>query len=60
MLVMLNMGLKVLEVSNLKPKNINLIEGNLRVVNGKGGVDKEVIVHNGYTSIILIGWKKIS
>jgi len=59
MLVMLNMGLRVSEVSNLRPGNINLTEGNLRVVNGKGGVGRDVVIPNGYTSSILMGWKKI-
>jgi len=39
MLVMLNMGLRVSEVFNLKPGNINLTDEKLRVVNGKGGGD---------------------
>ena len=59
MLVMLNMGLRVSEVSNLKPGKINLTEGKLRVVNGKGGVDRDLIIPNGYSSDILIKWKKI-
>ena len=58
MLVMLNMGLRVSEVSNLKPGNINLTEGKLRVVNGKGGVDRDLIIPNGYTTDVLIRWKK--
>ena len=37
MTVMINIGLRVSEVSNLKPGNINLTEGKLQVVNGKGG-----------------------
>ncbi len=59
MTVILNMGLRVSEVSNLKPGNINLTEGKLRVVNGKGGVDRDLIIPNGYTSDILMKWKKI-
>ncbi len=58
-IVMLNLGLRVSEVSNLKPGNINLTEGKLRVVNGKGGVDRDLIIPNGYTSDILMKWKKI-
>ncbi|MFC2145433.1 tyrosine-type recombinase/integrase [Actinomycetota bacterium] len=57
--VMLNLGLRVSEVSNLKPGSINLIEGKLRVVNGKGGVDRDLIIPNGYTSEILKKWKSI-
>jgi len=59
MLVMLNMGLRVSEVSNLKPGSINLTEGKLRVVNGKGGVDRDLIIPNGYTTEILKRWKNI-
>ena len=58
MTVMLNIGLRVSEVSNLKPGNINLTEGKLRVVNGKGGVDRDLIIPNGYTSEILKKWKR--
>jgi integrase/recombinase XerD len=57
--VMLNLGLRVSEVSNLKPGNINLTEGKLRVVNGKGGVDRDIIIPNGFTTEILKRWKKI-
>jgi len=55
--VMLNLGLRVSEVSNLKPGSINLTEGKLRVVSGKGGVDRDLIIPNGYTSEILTKWK---
>jgi len=57
--VMLNLGLRVSEVSNLKPGNINLTEGKLRVVNGKGGVDRDLIIPNGFTTQMLKKWKKI-
>jgi len=57
--VMLNLGLWVTEVSNLKPGNINLTEGKLRVINGKGGVDRDLIIPNGFTTQILKKWKKI-
>lgn len=53
MTVMINMGLRVSEVSNLKPGHINLTENKLRVVNGKGGVDRDLTIPNGYTSEIL-------
>jgi integrase len=43
MTVMINMGLRVSEVSNLKPGNINLTEYKLRIVNGKGGVDRDIL-----------------
>ena len=57
--VMLNMGLRVSEVSNLKPGSINLTEGKLRIGNGKGGVDRDLTIPNGYTSDALMKWKKI-
>ena len=55
--VMLNIGLRVSEVSNLKPGHINLTENKLRVVNGKGGVDRDLTIPNGYTSELLKKWK---
>ena len=59
MTVMLNIGLRVSEVSNLKPGQINLTENKLRVVNGKGGVDRDLTIPNGYTSEVLKNWKQI-
>ena len=59
MTVMINMGLRVSEVSNLKPGSLNLTENKLRVVNGKGGVDRDLTIPNGYTSEVLKNWKKI-
>ena len=59
MTIMLNIGLRVSEVSNLKPGNINLTESKLRVVNGKGGVDRDLTIPNGYTSEVLKNWKQI-
>ena len=56
--VMLNLGLRVSEVSNLKPGNINLTEGKLRVINGKGGVDRELIIPNGFTTQIIKNGKR--
>ena len=56
---MLNMGPRVSEVSNLKPGDINLTEGKLRIINGKGGIDRDLIIPNGYTSEILKKWKSI-
>ena len=57
MTVMLNIGLRVSEVSNLKPGHINLTENKLRVVNGKGGVDRDLTIPNGYTTELLKQWK---
>jgi site-specific recombinase XerD len=42
MMIMANCGLRVSEVVNLRPGDINLTERKLRVVNGKGGVDREI------------------
>ena len=57
--VMLNIGLRVSEISNLKPGHLNLTENKLRVVNGKGGVDRDLTIPNGYTSEVLKNWKQI-
>ena len=59
MTIMINIGLRVSEVSNLKPGNLNLTENKLRVVNGKGGVDRDLTIPNGYTSEVLKNWKQI-
>ncbi|MBA7615975.1 Tyrosine recombinase XerC [subsurface metagenome] len=56
--LMLNMGLRVSEVSKLKSGNINLTENKLRVVGGKGGVDRDLIIPF-YTSELLKEWKKV-
>ena len=57
MTIMINMGLRVSEVSNLKPGHLNLTENKLRVVNGKGGVDRDLTIPNGYTAEVLKKWK---
>jgi len=54
---MANMGLRVSEVVNLKPGDLNLTKRKLRVVNGKGGVDRDLIIPE-YTAEILREWKK--
>ena len=59
MTTMLNIGLRVSEVSSLKPGHLNLTENKLRVVNGKGGVDRDLTIPNGYTSEVLKNWKQI-
>ncbi|MBA7619150.1 Tyrosine recombinase XerC [subsurface metagenome] len=56
--LMLNMGLRVSEVSKLKSGNVNLTENKLRVVGGKGGVDRDLIIPF-YTAELLKEWKKI-
>ena len=42
--IMLNMGLRVSEVANLQPGSINLTNRKLRVVNGKGSKDRDLII----------------
>jgi len=55
--LMLNLGLRVSEAVNLKPGDLNLTNRKLRVVNGKGGVDRDLIIPE-YTAEILKEWKK--
>jgi len=55
--LMLNLGLRVSEVVNLRPGDLNLTKRKLRVVNGKGGVDRDLIVPE-YTAELLKEWKK--
>ena len=46
-LVMLNIGLRISEIVNLKPGSINITSRKLRIINGKGGVDRDLIVPAG-------------
>lgn len=55
--LMLNMGLRVSEISNLKPQDINLTKNKLRIVGGKGGVDRDLMIPF-YTSKLLKEWWK--
>jgi integrase/recombinase XerD len=59
MKLMANLGLRVSEVVNLRPGDLNLTKRKLRVVNGKGGVDRE-IPFKTYDNLaaILREWKK--
>jgi len=54
--VMLNMGLRVSEVSNLRPGDINLTKNKLRIVQGKGNVDRDLAIPF-YTAELLRVWK---
>ena len=54
--VMLNMGLRVSEVSNLRPKDINLTKNKLRIVAGKGNIDRDLAIPF-YTAELLRAWK---
>ena len=56
--VMLNMGLRVSEVSNLKFKDMSINKKKLRVVNGKNSKDRDLIIP-GYTLELLENWIKI-
>jgi len=58
MTVMLNLGIRTSEITGLKPGHINLTENKLRVVNGKGGVERDLTIPNGYTTEILKKWKE--
>ncbi len=53
--VMLNMGLRVSEVSNLKYRDVSINKRKLRVVNGKNGKDRDLVIP-GYTLELLINW----
>jgi len=55
--LMLNCGLRVSEVANLKPSDVNLTEGKLRVINGKGGVDRELYLSD-FIVYLLREWKE--
>jgi site-specific recombinase XerD len=55
--VMLNMGLRVSEVSSLRPGDINLTKNKLRIVAGKGSVDRDLAIPF-YTAELLRAWKK--
>ena len=53
---MLNMGLRVSEITDLKPGSINPTSRKLRIVNGKGGVDRDLIIPAGIEET-LMQWK---
>src|SRR5680860_245868 len=44
--LMANTGLRVSEVAGLKVKDINIKEGKLRVINGKGSKDRDLTIGN--------------
>ncbi len=56
--VMLNMGLRVSEVSNLKFRDVSINKRKLRVVNGKNGKDRDLVIP-GYTLELLEKWKVV-
>ena len=55
--LMLNCGLRVSEVSNLKPSSVNLTEGKLKVVDGKGGIDR-ILKLKYFVISLLSEWKE--
>jgi len=58
MAIMLFAGLRVSEVVNLRPGDINLGRNKFRVVSGKGGKDRDLYI-NDYLSILLSKWRDI-
>lgn len=56
--VMLNMGLRVSEVSNLRFIDVVIGKRKLRVVNGKNGKDRDLIIP-GYTLELLENWIRL-
>ena len=56
--LMLNCGLRVSEISNLKSGDVNLTRNKLRIVEGKGGLDRDIIIPF-YTNELLKAWKKV-
>lgn len=55
--LMLNCGLRVSEISKLKVGDVNLTKNKLRIIGGKGGVDRDLIIPF-YTAELLKEWKK--
>jgi len=57
MSLMLNCGLRISEVVNLRPGNINLTKGKLRIENGKGNKDRDLAIPD-YLTDLLDSWRK--
>jgi integrase/recombinase XerD len=55
--LMLNCGLRVSEVVNLRPGNINLTKGKLRVESGKGNRDRDLAIPE-YLTDLFDSWRK--
>src|SRR5450756_1430744 len=55
--LMLHCGLRVSEVVSLRPSNINLTKGKLRVENGKGNKDRDLAIPE-YLIDLLNNWRK--
>ena len=57
MSLMLHCGLRLSEVTNLRPGNINLTKGKLRVESGKGNKDRDLAIPE-YLTDLLDSWRK--
>jgi len=57
MSLMLHCGLRLSEITNLKPGNINLSKGKLRVESGKGNKDRDLAIPE-YLIDLLNTWRK--
>jgi len=55
--LMLHCGLRISEVINLRPCNINLTKGKLRVEGGKGNKDRDLAIPE-YLTDLLVSWRK--
>jgi len=58
MSLMLHCGLRLSEIVNLKPGNLNLTKGKLRVESGKGKKDRDLAIP-AYLSDLLDTWRNI-
>jgi len=58
MSLMLHCGLRLSEVVNLKPGNLNLTKGKLRVESGKGKKDRDLAIPD-YLNDLLEAWRSI-
>jgi integrase/recombinase XerD len=56
--VMLNMGLRLNEVCNLKPGDLTLTKSKLKIVNGKGNKDRILFINDNVLALIE-EWRKI-
>jgi len=55
--LMINCGLRVSEVVSLRPGNINLTKGKLRIENGKGNKDRDLAIPE-YLTDLFDSWRK--
>jgi len=58
MSLMLHCGLRLSEIVNLKPGNLNLTKGKLRVESGKGKKDRDLAIPD-YLNDLLEAWRSI-